>query len=634
MAATFDFRDTDRKYRYNGRLGAIYHRSHTDFAVWSPYAESITLNLYKGSDIKDPYLTGDMMPDQKGVWRCRIDGDLDGIYYTYTAVHNGISREACDIYARTACANSRRGMIFSPRAVDIDGWKKDIPVQLADPVDAVIYELHIRDFSMDCDAGFKNRGKFAAFSEDGICNAYGDAIGIDYLKQLGITHVHLLPVMDFASVDEMNSSFNWGYDPILYNVPEGSYSLEPNNGYSRVKELKKLVLSLHSNGIGVILDVVYNHTYNADNSPFDVLFPHYYYRHDGNGYSNGSGCGNELATERAMVSKFICDSLCFLAREYHIDGFRFDLMGLMDIRTLNRCAAHLRSINPDMLLYGEGWTGGTSPMPEKLRAMKHNAAKTNNIAMFSDDFRDGVKGSVFNDSDCGYINGAASKTRRELIKSVLCGGISHPYIARPQYQCWAQKPQHCINYVEAHDNLTFRDKLAVSMPQADNDELVRVNRLGAALIFLAQGIPFMQAGQEFMRSKSDRKGRYIHDSYNSPDSINCLKWNDLTDNRITAEYYKGLIAIRRRYSAFRMRNVDDIKKIHFTDLGGSAFAMHIEDMILIVNPHRRSAAFILPKGQKYNILADGEYASAEPFGILQGRISIKKQSILLLKEIE
>ena len=627
-----DFRETDRKYGCSCRLGAAYSKNRTDFAVWSPYAEAVVLKLYPSCTAAAPSETLAMTMDEKGVWRISVSGDFDGVYYTYTFTHDGVSHETPDIYGRSAGVNGERSMVFSPRSVHIDGWESDRPVSCKSPADAVIYELHVRDFSMDEAADFTHRGKFLAFCESGVKNSFGEPVGIDYISALGVTHVHLLPVMDFASVDESDSAeqFNWGYDPLHYNGPEGSYSTDAYDGHARVRELRRLVKSLHDRGIGVILDVVYNHTYSAEDSPFERTFPHYWYRSVNGQYSNGSGCGNELATERRMVSAFICDSLCALARDYHLDGFRFDLMGLMDIKTLNRCAKRLRKINPDIILYGEGWTGGCTPLPEKRRAVKHLASRTEGVAMFSDDLRDGVKGSVFDDKDCGYINGNRSKQRRELIKSVMCGGVFHPDIGREEWQCWAKTPLSCVNYVEAHDNLTFWDKLCVSMPKADEEERIRVNKLGAAIVLLSQGIPFMQAGQELLRSKPDGQGGFVHDSYRSSDSINCIKWDDVTRYRDVTEYYRGLIAIRKARSEFRMTSAEDIRsRISFENIGRNAFTVHIGDLILAVNPDRTAASLKLPKCV-FGILADGSKAGTEPFGEAKGKISVPRQSILLL----
>ncbi len=629
----YDFKETDRLYFSRRSLGAAYSVRSTRFAVWSPCADSVTLHLYESCTAPLPFRRIPLMRDDKGVWSCCAAGNLDGVYYTFVVSHNGKLRETPDICGRSSGVNGERSMVFSPQSVMIEGWDSDNPVRCESPADAVIYELHVRDFSMDCAADFRHRGKFLALCESGVVNSFGEPAGIDYIAGLGITHIHLLPVMDFASVDEAQPQFNWGYDPLCFNSPEGSYSTDPFDGHSRVRELRSLVKACHDRGIGVILDVVYNHTYSAEDSPFSRTYPHYYYRHENGAYSNGSGCGNELATERKMMSRFICDSLCTLARDYHLDGFRFDLMGLMDISTLNKCAHALRKINPNIILYGEGWTGGCSPLPENKRAMKHLAYKTDNVAMFSDDIRDGIKGSVFSDKGCGYINGVASVKLRELMKSVLCGGVYHPDIGRAEWECWARSPLSCVNYVEAHDNLTFMDKLTLSMPRADSAERLRVNRLGAALFLLAQGVPFMQAGQELLRSKPDGEGGYVHDSYKSPDSVNCIKWDDTTRNRDTAEYYRGLIAIRRARAEFRMRTAEEIvSSVSFSNLSGNAFAMHIGGLILAVNPHRRAAALKLPEGA-YGVLADGNRAGVIPFAKVSRKTSVQPQSILLLDKL-
>ncbi len=628
--SVYSFRETDRKYSYRGLLGAEYAPKGTKFSVWSPYAESITLRLYKNDDDGTPEKEIKMHPSEDGAWRTEVCGDLDGKYYTYAVTHDGITRETADIYSRSAGLNGKRGMIFSEGSVSPVGWEDDCPVRCASPTDAVICELHVRDFSMDENGSFTLRGKLGAFSETGVTNSFGDTIGLDYLQYLGVTHVHLLPVMENSSVDERDPTYNWGYDPYLYNVPEGSYCSDPNDGRCRVKELRSLVQALHSRGIGVIFDVVYNHTYSTENSPFDIIFPHYYYRHDGEKYSDGSGCGNELASERAMVRKFIVDSVCELARDYHADGFRFDLMGLTDIVTMNMLSDAVKKINPYAILYGEGWTGGLSPLSDDRRALKHHVSRLKKIAMFSDDFRDGIKGSVFSDRDCGYINGTATAQRRELICSVLCGGVYHPDIPRGEWECWAKAPLHSVNYVECHDNLTFRDKLRLSMPKADENELIRVNRLGAALVLLSQGIPFFALGQEILRSKPENDG-YSHNSYNSPDSVNCIKWDDVTTNRSTVEYYRGLIAIRKGFPELRMRTAAEIRRIRFEYLAGAAFAAHIGGLLLIVNPHRRNAAIRL-QGE-YEILANGECAGTSALGTVRGKTSAAPQSILLLKRL-
>ena len=620
----------DREYAYDGELGALYSRAQTTFRVWSPMAERAVLKLYLSARANTPHSILEMSRDG-GVWEVAVPGDLHGVYYTYEFTIGGTSRETIDIYARSAGANGVRGMVVDLSRTNPDGWDGDRPVKLESYTDAVIYELHVRDFSSDESGNFRLRGKFGAFCENGVTNGFSDTVGLDYIAALGVTHIHLLPVFDFQTVDENDpeAGFNWGYDPLNYNIPEGSYTTDPNNGTARVRQFKDLIHAAHRKGIGVIMDVVYNHTYSTADSPFTKTFPEYYYRHKKDGsLSDGSACGNEFASERAMASRFIVDSLCYLAEEYKLDGFRFDLMGLLDIRTLNTAAEKLRRINPSIILYGEGWTGGASPLPERLRAMKKNAVMLPQFAMFSDDFRDGVKGSVFADEDCGYVNGNASELS-EIMKSVISGGIYRSDVRREQSDCWTDTPQQVVNYVEAHDNLTLFDKLRISMPAASVEEQISVDKLAAALVFLSEGIPFMQAGQEILRSKTAPDGGFVHDSYNSPDSVNSIKWNDVTIHRSVMEYYRGLIAIRKRFPEFRLRTAEDIRsQLKYEDLGGGALAVHYGDgLILVVNLGETVLEY--DPGCSTDIYADGKKADAQPLYRTEGAFGVKPHSIIL-----
>ncbi|MGN0649718.1 MAG: type I pullulanase [Oscillospiraceae bacterium] len=624
----YDFGRIDSEYAYSGALGAEYSKNQTSFAVWSPEADSVTLNLYHTCRDAQPYYT-EPLQKSGGVWQGIVSGDLNGVYYTYTVEIFGAANETIDIYARSAGVNGTRGMIFDPAQTNPAGWENVGYMPTESKTDAVIYELHIRDFSADISASFTNRGKFAAFCEKGVTNEHGDIVGLEYIASLGVTHIHLLPVADFASVDEDSDKpqFNWGYDPLNYNLPEGSYSTNPADGFARVREFKQLVAAAHSQGLGVIMDVVYNHTYDTD-SPFGRIYPHYYYRHDKTEYSNGSGCGNEFASERVMARKFICDSLCYLMREYKLDGFRFDLMGLLDTETLNLCSKELLKINPCAVLYGEGWTGGSSPLAEEYRAVKKNASLVPQYSMFSDDFRDGVKGSVFSDTAAGYINGEADEHCAEFIKSVLCGGVYHPEINRPKSEIWTDDPAQSVNYVEAHDNLTFYDKLTLSMPNAAVRERIAADKLGAALVFLAQGVPFIQAGQELLRSKPSENG-FVHDSYKSPDSVNCIKWNNVTENREVMEYYKGLIALRKRFSQLRLRTAEEIRaRVHFEVICGGALIMRIDDLIAVINPFRKPIEVELKPCLVY---ADQNRAGAQPFGEVSGKTEVSPICVLIMQ---
>lgn len=620
----------DKNYAYAGELGALYSQAQTTFRVWSPLAEKAAVKLYQNAGSRIPYCVCKMQRSGNS-WEATIPGDLHGVFYTYEFTSSGKSRETIDIYARSAGANGVRGMVVDLSRTDPDGWENDRPVKLESYTDAVIYELHVRDFSSDESGNFKLRGKFGAFCEKGVTNGFSDAIGLDHIASLGITHIHLLPVFDYQTVDETDpeAGFNWGYDPLNYNIPEGSYTTDPDNGTQRVKQFKELIHAAHKKGIGVIMDVVYNHTYSTEKSPFTKTFPGYYYRHNADGsLSDGSACGNEFASERVMASRFIVDSLCYLAEEYKLDGFRFDLMGLLDIQTLNKAAEKLRRINPSVILYGEGWTGGASPLDEGLRAMKKNAVELPQFAMFSDDFRDGVKGSVFEDEGCGYVNGNAEELS-ELMKSVISAGVFRSDVERPESECWTDTPQQAVNYVEAHDNLTLFDKLRVSMPSASEEACIAADKLAAALVFLSQGIPFMQAGQELLRSKPAPSGGFVHDSYNSPDSVNGIKWNDVTIRRSVMEYYRGLIAIRKRFPEFRLRTSEKIRTlVKYEDIGSGALAVHYgEKFLLLINPGEAPLEYPLPGAA--DIYADSKKADAQPLYQAEGVVSVKPCSIIL-----
>ncbi len=623
-----DYDLADKEYAYDGELGAIYSREQTTFRVWAPLADRAVLKLYRSAKAQT-VLAAAEMKKSCGVWELTIPGDLHGVFYTYEFTTGGTANETIDIYARSAGANGIRGMVADLSRTDPDGWENDRPVKLESYTDAVIYELHVRDFSSDESGGFGLRGKFGAFCEKGVTNSFGDIIGLDYIAALGVTHIHLLPVFDFGTVDEDDpkAGFNWGYDPLNYNIPEGSYTTAPDDGVQRIRQLKELVHAAHEKNIGVIADVVYNHTYGTENSPFTRTFPGYYYRHNKDGsLSNGSGCGNEFASERTMAGRFIADSLCYLAEEYKLDGFRFDLMGLLDIAALNKAAAALRRINPSIILYGEGWTGGASPYPEQLRGMKRNAAKLPHYAMFSDDFRDGVKGSVFEDRSCGYVNGNSPNTA-ELIKSVISAGIYRTDAGRPESECWTDNPQQTVNYVEAHDNLTLYDKLRLSVPGAAEEVLIAEDKLAAALVFLSQGIPFIQAGQEFLRSKPFNGG-FVHDSYNYPDSVNGIKWDDMTERRSVTEYYRGLIAIRKRFAKLRLRTAEEIRRyVKYEDIVGGGLAVHIgENLLLLISPGEEPLEYDL--GRSADIYADSQTAAAQPLYRADGVISLKPHSIV------
>lgn len=625
-----DFKSTDKLFAFSGELGALWTPQRTEFRVWSPFAESVSVNLYERDSSPEPMRCLNM-ENNGGVWSTSVSGDLHGVYYTYNITVNNRTKETIDIYARSAGVNGIRGMVLNLRRTDPEGWENTKPVTLESYTDAVIAELHVRDFSMDMGGNFKVRGKYAAFCEEKPTNKFGDVIGLDYLARLGITHIQIQPVFDFATSDESSSSpkYNWGYDPLNFNVPEGSYSADPSDGALRVRELKELVMAAHKRGLGVIMDVVYNHTYSTEDSPFTKTFPDYYYRQNADGsLSDGSACGNEFASERAMARKFIVDSVCYWADEYKLDGFRFDLMGLLDIETLELCAKQLKEINPSIILYGEGWTGGKSTLDESRRGVKKNASKLPDYAMFSDDFRDGVKGSVFIDDDCGFVNGNLCKKSTELIKSVMSAGVYRGDIDRQRSEIWTDSPCQTINYVEVHDNLTLYDKLRVSMPNNSEKEIVAADLLAAALIFLSQGIPLIQVGQEMLKSKVDPNGGYVHDSYKSPDSVNSIKWNDVFVNRMVVEYYRGLIAVRKSLSRLRLGTADEIRReMWFEDIFGGAFAAHIGNILILVNPLEQQIKYQI--SGKASVYISGGAASDKELFSSEGTLTVEPVSVTL-----
>ena len=582
-----------------------------------------------------------MTKGRDGVWTKTAFGDLDGVYYTYVMTYDGIEQETVDIYARSVGVNGAMGMILDTAACSPAGWNKQDYVPLERYTDACVYELHVRDFSVDKSGNFCYKGRFLAFIENGLVNAAGDSIGIDHIKELGVTHVQLMPIFDYERIDEtdlLKPQFNWGYDPRNFNAPEGSYSTNPYDGRARVSELKRLVYALHKSGIGVIMDVVYNHTFATADSCFNKTYPKYYYRlwgENGEFFSNGSGCGNEFATERKMARKFIVDSLCYWASEYKIDGFRFDLMGLYDIETLNEIHKKLREINPNVILYGEGWTGGDSPLGWGSRAMKLNARNTPGYGFFSDDFRDTVKGNNFENKDRGYVNGASGN--EDYVREVICGRVPHPQIPNLEKFAWTDNPRQSVNYVEAHDNLTLWDKLYYTNSTDSFEKRIKMDKLAAAMVFLAQGIPFIQAGQEFLRSKPFPGGTaFDHNSYRSPDAINSLKWDRKSEFKDVVDYYRGLIAFRKAHSAFRMDKGTDVREhMYFIDklpqhvvgfvLSGDN---EFEEIVVFFNPNDYPVT--LHAFGKYEVYIEDGKAGTEVLRTVEDDYTVKAISAIVL----
>jgi pullulanase len=534
-------------------------KSIADFRLWAPHAEKVRLRFYEKGEGGDHFKEIQMDPSSGGTWSARAYGTWPGMFYTFSVFRNNKwYDEVPDPYAKATGINGKRAAIVNLPRTNPLGWEKDRSPKFSFPTDAIIYELHVRDASIAANSGIKNKGKFAGLTELNTRNSHGLSTGLAHLKEMGITHVHLLPSYDYSSVDEKHpeKKYNWGYDPLNYNVPEGSYSTDPYNPITRIREFKQLIKTFHANGLRVVMDVVYNHTGQTESSLFNQLVPGYYYRQTKDGkFSNATACGNETASERPMVRKYIIESMKYWVQEYHIDGFRIDLMGVHDIETMNQLSKELHAIRPDILLYGEGWTAGSSALPDSLRALKANAWKLDRVAVFSDDIRDGIKGSVFEHADRGFASGKPGM--EESIKFGVVASCKHPQVdySKVNYskKPYAAEPWHTISYCECHDNHVLWDKLALSATHAPESERKEMYKLAHSIVLSAQGIAFLHAGTEFLRSK---KG--VENSFESPDSINAIDWDLKTLNRDVVDYVRALVRMRREHAAFRMRRASDI----------------------------------------------------------------------------
>ncbi|MES1220325.1 MAG: type I pullulanase, partial [Bacteroidota bacterium] len=553
---------------YKGNdLGLTYTYSSSKFRIWSPVAEKAQLLIYDGGRGGSPVDSIEMQKSEGGTWIATLQGNHKGKFYVFRImVNGGWLDEVPDPYAKIVGINGKRAMIADLKETNPSGWSKDKSIATANETDAIIYELHIRDASIAANSGIEHKGKFTGLTENGTKNNEGLSTGLDHLKELGVTHVHLLPFFDYNSVDETNpgSKYNWGYDPLNYNAPEGSYSSNPYDGITRIKELKQVVKTFHKNGLNVVMDVVYNHTALTENSYFNQLVPGYYYRQTADRkFSNATACGNETASERSMVRKFILESMKYWVQEYHIDGFRVDLMGVHDIETMNIISKELHKIKPGILLYGEGWTAGASPLPDSLRALKKNAYKLDHIAVFSDDIRDGIKGSVFDHEDRGFASGKPGM--EESIKFGVVAACKHPQVNYQKVNYskapYAAQPYNTISYCECHDNHTLWDKLSISANDATEEERRQMQKLALSIVLTSQGISFLHAGTEFLRSK---KG--IENSFESPDSINAIDWELKTKNKDVFDYVKALVKMRKAHPAFHMQTAKQIAAhIKFAD---------------------------------------------------------------------
>jgi len=621
----FDSQYFADNFHYDGDdLGAVISGDTTTFKVWAPTASQVVLNLFEAGDGVDAYKTVEMERGDKGIW-AHTEQCGHGTYYTYTVTTAAGTQEAVDPYAKAAGVNGNRGMVVDLSLTDPEGWKNS---KLSDPIssysDAIIWEVHVRDFSNKIDDS-QYKGKYLAFTETGLVNAHGHSVGVDYLKELGITHVHLLPVYDYATVDESDpdAPFNWGYDPKNYNVPEGSYSTDPYNGEVRIREYKQMVAALHEAGIGVVMDVVYNHTYDA-NSSFNKIVPYYYYRYDTSGANtSASGCGNDTASERYMFGKFMVESAAYWVEEYTLDGLRFDLMGLHDVQTMQEVESAVHAVNPNAILYGEGWTMGAT-IDGSAQANQANIGQIvptgdaiGSIAVFNDAIRDGLKGSVFDKAARGYISGASGITARKIIFGIKGGqGVG---------QGWSVDNAMVINYMSAHDNNTLWDKLLLSNPDNTDDQRNRMNNLGAAIVMISRGTPFWQAGEEMLRTKGGDEN-----SYQSSDAVNNIDWSVLKEGTREYEtmlYYRGLIEMRKTYDIF---TDSDAQVTNVEELGSGILAVTYDDgkggqALVLINPHDTGLPYTL--NGDWNLVADGSQAGAAVLARESGAVTVAGISV-------
>ena len=623
----FDSQYFADNYHYDGNdLGPVIDGDNTTFKVWAPTASKVVLDLYSDGHTESLIKSVEMVRGDKGVWS-HTESCGHGTYYTYTVTTAVGTQTATDPYAKAAGVNGNRSMVVDLALTDPEGWEN---AALQNPVDsyseAIIWEVHVRDFSNKI-ASSQYKGKYLAFTETGLVNEHGQPVGVDYLVQLGITHVHLLPVYDYATVDESDpdAAFNWGYDPKNYNVPEGSYSTDPYHGEVRIAEFKQMVQSLHEAGIGVIMDVVYNHTYDA-NSSFNRIVPYYYYRYTESGAnSSASGCGNDTASERYMYGKFMADSTAYWVEEYKLDGLRFDLMGLHDLETMQAVESGVHTINPNAIIYGEGWTMG-STIDGSPQANQTNISKIvptgdaiGGIAVFNDAIRDGLKGSVFDATARGYINGQPKANWNKVQFGIMGGqgaGIG-----------WKVENAMVINYMSAHDNNTLWDKLLLSNPDASEDNRNRMNNLGAAILLISKGTPFWQAGEEMLRTKDGDEN-----SYQSSDAINNIDWSVLKegDRRYeTMLYYKGLIEMRKHYDIFTDLSAEIVK---VDELDSGVVALTYDDgkggqALVVINPHATALPYTL-EGE-WNLVANATQAGSAIIERQSGEVKVAAISVLV-----
>lgn len=605
-----------------------YTKRGTTFALVAQKAQLVNLNIYAEGTGGKPVKTVAMRKGEKGVWKAEVKGDLKGRFYTFNVKQDGkMLGETPGLFAKAVGVNGKRGAIIDMAATNPEGWESDRALGYA-PTDFIVYESHNRDFSVSRKEA-RYPGKFLALTEPWA---------IEHLKSLGVTAIHLLPSFDYASVDEEHldrPQFNWGYDPLNYNVPEGSYSTNPFKPEVRLKEFKQMVKALHDAGIAVILDVVYNHTMDIHNSNFQRTNPDVFYRKNDKGeYSDGSGCGNETASEYPLMRQYMIESFKYWADEYHLDGFRVDLMGVHDIATMNLIR---EALPKNVLIYGEGWSAGSCAYPVEKLAMKANVYQMPGIAAFSDEMRDAIRGPFSDDHQSAFL--AAKPGHQESIKAGIVGCIEHPQVdySKVNYskKPWAIEPTQMMAYVSCHDDLCLVDRLKASIPGIGTDELIRLDLLAQTAVFTSQGVPFMLSGEEMLR---DKKG--VHNSYISPDSINQLPWDNMQKYPQVFAYYQGLIALRKAHPAFRLGSAELVRKhLEFLPVGEGLVAFRLKDnaggdawrdIYVVLNANKYACMVDVPEDAYTSVVAAGKVNLDGIRSTTTSKLEVPAQSALIV----
>lgn len=616
--------------------GVEYSPKATTFHITtSPDVKKVNVLLSDtDSDSHTELLTKQMKRVGAGKWELTVKSDLKGKYYLFSVYNSAQPDNTPGIFAKAVGVNGKRGAIVDLRDTDPEGWADDVRPALSNPCDLVIYEMHHRDFSVDLSSGIKHKGKYLALTEPKA---------IEHLQRLGVNAVHILPSFDYASVDESKPDvpqYNWGYDPLNYNVPEGSYSTDAATPTTRIREFKQMVQALHRAGIRVILDVVYNHTFDINGSNFQKTYPDYFYRKTAEGkYSDGSGCGNETASEKPLMREFMKESVEYWIKEYHIDGFRFDLMGVHDIETMNEIRAMVDQIDPSIYIYGEGWSAGSCAYPQEKLAMKANAKQLNGIGAFCDDMRDALRGPFSDDHKGGFLIGEPDQ--EESIKFGIVGAIAHPQIdmTKVNYsrEAWTNEPSQMVAYVSCHDDMCLADRLRATVPYITDDELIRLDLLAQTAVLTSQGVPFILSGEEMLRDKKS-----VHNSFRSPDSINRLDWNNLKRYPQVFDYYAGLIALRKAHPAFRMGKAEEVRKhLEFVDAPKGVVAFRLknnaggdawQNIYVVLNSQKAPQNVKVAEGSYTTVVANGK-VNADGLGLISGTtLTVAPQSALIVHD--